>query len=87
VWLAGSALTLLALLLAWQLPKSLAITHILRKWTGFHKKLPTAILFCIGLLAGWRYASTQILITPQDLAFYNDRGVVEVGRNDHPAAG
>ena len=77
-WLAGMIISLLALLLAWRLPKSLVLSFHLRKWTGFDQRLPGAILAAVFFLGAWRFAALRPMITPWDAAYYNDRGVVQL---------
>lgn len=78
VWLVGMAISLLGLILAWRLPKSLVLTHQLRKLTRFDRRLPGALVAAVFFLGGWRYAAVQTVLTPQDAAYYNDRGSVQL---------
>jgi competence protein ComEC len=77
-WAAGFGLAALSLTLALTLPKSLPITHRLRRWTGAEQRLPRAALIAIALLGGWRMAATLPKITPDTVAYYNDRGTVQL---------
>ncbi len=77
-WSLGLAITLSALILAWRLPKSMALTHHLRRWTRINQRLPGAILAAVFFLGGWRYAATRLVITPANAAYYNDRGTVQL---------
>jgi len=73
IWLAGIGLSLLTLILAWRLPRSLVLTYHLRKWTRFDQRLPGALLAAVFSLGAWRYATVRPVITPEHAAYYNDR--------------
>lgn len=77
-WAALFSLAILSLILAFTLPKKFAFTHRLRQWVGADRRLPTALLAAITLLGGWRMAATLPSFTPEDLAYYNDRGTVQL---------
>ena len=74
IWLAGMAVSILALMLAWRLPISLVLTYHLRKSTRFDQRLPGALLVAVFFLGAWRYADLRPEITPRHAAYYNDRG-------------
>lgn len=78
IWCVCTALCILALILAFTLPKSLSLTHHLRRWTSANKRLPGAVLAAVFFLGGWRYTATSPNITPAHAAYYNDRGSVEI---------
>ncbi len=78
LWGGGVVLCLLALFLGLALPKTLTITHLLRRWTEIDRWLPGAVLAAIFFLGAWRYAAAQPMITPNHAAYYNDRGKVQV---------
>lgn len=77
-WLTGMAISILALILAWRLPKSLVLTYRLRKWTRFNQHLPGALLAVVFFLGAWRYAALRPMVTPSHAAYYNDRGTVQL---------
>lgn len=77
-WLMGMLLCLLVLILAWRLPRRLALTHHLRRLTRADRRLPGAVLIAVLCLGGWRYASTRPVINPEQAAYYNDRGTVQL---------
>jgi competence protein ComEC len=78
LWAVGCGLSVATLVLAKALPKSIAFTHILRKWTGADKRLPSVMLVALFFLAAWRYAVYQPKIIPGHIAYFNDRGRVEL---------
>ncbi len=78
LWAAGFGLTLCSLVLAYTLPKQFSFTHRLRRWVGAERRLPTALLVAVALLGGWRMAAALPNCTPQDLAYYNNRGTVQL---------
>ena len=78
VWGVGFGLATLSLILAHILPQSLPFTHRLRRWTGAEQRLPRAVLLAIALLGGWRMAAALPKITPESVAYYNDRGTVQL---------
>ena len=78
LWAAGFGLAVLSLILAYSLPKKFSFTHRLRQWIGADRRLPTAALIAIALLGGWRMAAALPTHTPRDLAYYNDRGTVQL---------
>jgi len=78
IWATGAGITFITLILAKVLPKSLALTHILRQWTRINHRLPRAVLVLIFFLAGWLQSASQPNITPEHVAFYNNRGTVQV---------
>ena len=78
VWLLGVFLSLSTLLLTIFLPKHLAFRHKLRRWTRAEQRLPGAMLAVVFFFGGFRYAAAQAQVTPAHVAFYNDRGVVQV---------
>lgn len=77
-WAAGFGLVTLSLILALTLPKCMPLTHRLRRWTGAEKRLPRAALIAIALLGGWRMAAALPKTTPETVAYYNDRGTVQL---------
>lgn len=77
-WFTGMAASILALVLAWRLPRRLVVTHHLRKWTRIEQRLPGVVLLAVLCLGGWRYAATRPVITPEKAANYNDRGIVQL---------
>ncbi|MBG0788159.1 MAG: ComEC family competence protein, partial [Anaerolineaceae bacterium] len=77
-WAAGFAVTVLSLTLAYTLPKRFSFTHRLRLWLGAERRLPTGLLVAVALLGGWRMAAVLPTCTPQDLAYYNGRGTVQL---------
>lgn len=77
-WLVAALVPLAALILAWRLPLKIVWTHHLRDWAGYGNRLPAAILLAIGCIGAWRFASSHVEITPQHLAYYNDRGVLQL---------
>jgi competence protein ComEC len=77
-WLAGMVACILALILAWRLPKRLVLTHHLRRLTRIDQRLPGALMAAVFFLGGWRYASARLVITPEHAAYYNDRGTVQL---------
>jgi competence protein ComEC len=78
IWLAGMAVSVLALILTWRLPRSLVLTYHLRKWTRFDQRLPGALLAAVFFLGAWRYADLRQEVTPWHAAYYNDRGSVQL---------
>ncbi len=78
VWIIGFGLVLLSLILTVTLPKSLVLTHRLRRWTGAENRLPTAVLVAVACLGGWRLAVTHPTVTPAYVGYYNDRGTVQL---------
>ena len=78
VWAAGAGVSVLMLILARSLPLSRDITHRLRQWAGAAQRLPRAVLVAIALLGGWRMAAALPRVTPETLAYYNDRGTVQL---------
>jgi len=78
VWILGFCTSLLIYGLTLALPKNLNFTHMLRKWTRSDHKLPGLILCAIFFLGGWRFAATRPVISPEHIAFYNDRGMVQL---------
>ena len=78
VWITGMSVSLLIYALILALPRNLNITHFLRKWTRSDQKLPGLILCAIFFLGGWRFTAAQPIITPEHIAFYNDRGTVQL---------
>lgn len=78
VWAAGLGFALLSLILAFSLPKTLLFTHRLRRWVGAGQRLPRAALMAVTLLGGWRMAAALPEVTPETLAYYNDRGTVQL---------
>ena len=78
IWLVGVSLSLLAFVLTLALPKSLALTQALRRWTRADRRLPGMILVLFFFLGGWRYAAEKIEVTPQHVAYYNGRGRVQL---------
>ena len=78
LWAVGCGLSVATLVLAKALPKSIAFTHILRKWTGADKRLPSVMLVALFFLAAWRYVAYQPKIIPGHIAYFNDRGRVEL---------
>ena len=78
VWISGMSLSLLIYVVILALPRSLNITHFLRKATRSDQKLPGLILSAIFFLGGWRYIAAQPIINPEHIAFYNDRRTVQL---------
>ncbi len=78
LWAAGAFASTLTLILAWRLPKSLTLTHQLRKWIQYERRLNWALLAGVFFLGAWRYSVIQTMMTHHDVAFYNDRGIVQV---------
>lgn len=78
LWAAAFGLAVLSLILALNLSKKFTFTHRLRRWVGAERRLPTAVLVAIALLGGLRMAAVQPTCTPSDLAYYNDRGTVQL---------
>lgn len=78
VWGAGAGLCTLIWILTHVLPKSLTLSHRLKKWTRSEYRLPGAILAAVFFVGGWRYTAAQPVVTPGHVAFYNDRGTVQV---------
>jgi len=77
LWAVGMLLCVLTLVLAVVLPKTLTLTCLLRRWTHTERRLPYAVLAAVFFLGGWRYASTRIVVTPAQAAYYNNRGTVQ----------
>ncbi len=78
LWPALVLITILVFILAWKLPKSFAITHQLRTWINFDRRLPGIFLAMMFFTAAWRYDATRSQIDPGQVAFYNDRGRVRI---------
>lgn len=78
LWLAGMTISILLLILAWRMPRTLVLTFHLRKWTRFDQRLPGALLAAVFFLGAWRYAAVRLVITPNHAAYYNDRGSVQL---------
>jgi competence protein ComEC len=77
-WFGGVVVCVLVFSLGLALPKSMAITHQLRHWAQMDHRLPGVILAVTFFLGAWRYAATRPIITPNNAAYYNDRGKVQV---------
>jgi len=79
-WAWGVCLSfcILCWLLTLFLPKSLLLTHYLIRWTRSDRRLPGVILAAIFFLGGWRYTAVLFELTPSHVAYYNDRGTVQV---------
>ncbi len=77
-WAMGSGLSIILWLLPKYLSEKNALTHQLRQWTRAENRLPGAILALTFFFGGWRYCASQTAITPEHVAFYNDRGYVEI---------
>ncbi len=80
VWIWGLflGLTLLAILAAVLLPKSLGVYYLLRRWLGMGRRLPGVVIAAVFCLGGLRYALALPEITPFHIAYYNDRGSVQL---------
>jgi competence protein ComEC len=78
VWLLGLVLCLAAWALTLILPKSLIFTYRLKKWTWSDKRLPGVILLAIFFLGAWRYTASQPEINARHVAYYQDRGMVQL---------
>ena len=78
LWAVCLGICLLVWTLSHTLPKSLSLTHLLRKWTSADRRLPGAALAAVFLLGGLRYAAAHPGITPKAAAYYNDRGNVQI---------
>ena len=78
LWALGFGLVTLSLVLALTLSKKFSFTHRLRQWVGVERRLPTALIIAIALLGGWRMAATLPTSGPEELAYYNDRGTVQL---------
>jgi competence protein ComEC len=78
LWGVGSGLSLLLWILALTLPKNWTLTHNLIRWTQSDRRLPGAILAAFFFLAGWRYSAVQPAMSPELIAFYNGRGMVQL---------
>ena len=78
IWAAGAGIALTLWILARALPESLTITHQLRAWTRADRRLPGAILLAVFFIGGWLHAAAWPDITPAHVAYYNDRGRVEI---------
>ena len=78
VWILGTVISLSFWILTLTLPKQLSLTHLLRKWTRADQRLPGLILSAIFFFGGWRYGSTRPIITPEHVAFYNERGTIQL---------
>ena len=77
-WAVGMSMCILALVLGFILPKNLAFTHLFRRWTQIENRLPSAVLAVAFFLGGWRYTTTRLRITPQHVAYFNNRGTVQI---------
>ena len=62
---------------AW-LPKSLVLTHRLRRWTRLDQRLPGIFLAAVFFLGGWRFSAAQPIISSTHTAFYNNRASVQI---------
>jgi competence protein ComEC len=78
VWGMGFGLCTLLWLQTRFLPKSWVWTHRLIHWTQADRRLPGVLLAACFFLCAWRFSATQVQITPDQAAFYNDRGTVEL---------
>jgi competence protein ComEC len=77
-WILGTILSVTVWLLPKFLSEKYTLTHALRQWTRAENRLPGAILALFFFVGGWRYGGSQVRITPDHVAFYNDRGYVEL---------
>ena len=78
VWLLGLALSLSAWGLSCWLPGTMGITHRLRALTHSDQRLPRVLLAVIFFAGGWRFAAIQSSMTNQSVAYFNDRGMVQL---------
>jgi competence protein ComEC len=78
VWGIGFGLSVGSLLLAWRLPPSLVLTHHLRNWTRLQQRLPGAVLAAAFCLGAWRYTAVRSVLSPERVAYYNDRGTIQL---------
>ena len=78
VWISGIAGCLSAWFLAHWLPRRLAITHRLRRWTRSDERLPAALLAAIFFLGGWRLTALEFTPTMETAAYFNDRDTVQI---------
>ncbi len=78
IWLGGLVVCLVMFFLGLILPKSLALTHRIRRWAQMDRRLPSVILAAVFFLGAWRYAATRPVITPDHTAYFNGRGSVQV---------
>jgi len=78
VWCGGGVLCLIVLILALSLPRSLTLTHLLRRWAQIDQRLPGVVLAAIFFIGAWRYAAIKPVVTPDHVAYFNDRGTVRV---------
>jgi len=78
VWAGGFWISVSVWILTLLLPKSLPVTHLLRHWTRADNRLPGAILVAFFFLGGWRYTAAQPVISPEHVAYHNDRGLVQM---------
>ncbi len=60
------------------LPKSWIFTHRLIELTRSDRRLPIVIVLAFGFLGGWRMAAVQPDFSPAHIAYYNERGTVEM---------
>ena len=77
-WLLATFLSILTFLLTLFLPKRLNITHWLRHWTGAAHRLPGVVVAAVFFIGGLRFAANQVQISPGHVAYYNERGSVQV---------
>ena len=78
LWFLGFVICSITWILTRVLPKSWVFTHRLKKWTRSEQRLPGAILLAVFFLSGWRYMIFQPDISPKHVAYYRDRGTVEI---------
>jgi len=78
VWLLGMVLCLVAWVLTLVLPKSLTFTYRLKMLTRSNKRLPGVILLAIFFTGAWRYTASQPEINARHVAYYQDRGMVQL---------
>lgn len=78
VWAVAVALCLVLWMLTLVLPKSTILKHQLIHWIQADRRLPGIILVAIFFIGGWRYTAVQPVISPEQVAYYNDRGIVQL---------
>jgi competence protein ComEC len=79
-WMWGSLFGLILLLILGSvfIPKSSKVYYRLRDWLGMNRRLPGAVLAAVFCLGGARYALSLPAVTPFHIAYYNDRGPVQM---------